>query len=424
MASGFNINGSDVEVDYISKSYLLNRYPEIANQFKFAALYAWGNNAYGGLGDNSITHRSSPVQNVAGGANWASLSGNGGSGNHCVGIKTDGTLWGWGGTYNQFPVTGNNSSTGRWSSPVQTVAGGTNWKMASCGYGFTVALKTDGTLWGWGRNANGQLGDDDTYSASSRVTKSSPVQELTAGTNWKYISAAGQYVSAIKTDGSLWQWGLASFSNQGSNISGVDILSPAQYASTATGWKTVLSGAGSTWAIKTNGTLYAWGNNTSGELGDGTVTQRNNPTQIGSDTNWKNLSRNTCTVSTSSQFVFAIKTDGTLWGWGDNFKGQLGTNDRTKYSSPVQTVSGGTNWHQISNGYLSAHAIKTDGTLWSWGYNQQGGIGDGTVTDTSSPVQVITGGNNWKTVAAIGGSAAGAVLAIRNDSMDLGFDNL
>jgi len=157
--------------------------------FSQGGLWLWGSNAFGQLGDNTITHRSSPIQTIAGGTNWKQVS----TGSHTAAIKTDGTLWSWGHGLNG--TMGNNANTSR-SSPVQTISGGTNWKEVSAKNGITAAIKTDGTLWVWGINNSGQLGDE------TVVFKSSPVQTIAGGTNWKQVSGGplGSHLGAIKDD--------------------------------------------------------------------------------------------------------------------------------------------------------------------------------------------------------------------------------
>ena len=145
------------------------------------------------------------------------------------------------------------------------------------------------------------------------------------------------------------------------------------------------------------GGLWSCGRNNNGQLGDSTITGRSSPVQtIAGGTNWKQ-------VATGYYHTAAIKTDGTLWSWGYNSEGQLGDSTLTQRSSPVQTIAGGTNWKQVATGYYHTAAIKTDGTLWSWGYNLYGGLGDSTSTNKSSPVQTIAGGTNWKQVSGGGG---------------------
>ena len=360
MASGFTTTGSDFDGQFIRREF-----------FNEGQLWAWGYNNYGQLGTNNTTDRSSPVQTVAWGLNWKTITCTTVTGS-AGGIKTDGTLWLWGD--NQWGQLGTGNTTTR-SSPVQTVASGTNWKSVAMGQWSTGAIKTDGTLWMWGRNIYGQLGDNST------TQRNSPVQTIAGGTNWQQVSGgAGGSTAAIKTDGTLWLWGDNSYGQLGTNTAYDGRSSPVQTVSSGTNWKQV-AGSQTMAAIKTDGTLWMWGYNIYGQLGTNDRTNRSSPVQtVAAGNNWKQ-------VSGGKTSIMAIKTDGTLWGWGFNNYGQLGTNDRTNRSSPVQTVAGGTNWKQafVNN---SSVAIKTDGTLWTWGQNAFGGLGNGTTTGTSSPIQV------------------------------------
>jgi len=404
MASGFNINGSDIEGQYISKSYLLDRYPEIANQFKSAELWAWGRNNNGQLGDNTVVDKSSPVQTVSAGANWKQITSSLGSG----AIKTDGTFWAWGG-----PSSGNTgagivpdgTSTKR-SSPVVISSGATNWKQISHGFYTGSGIKTDGTFWVWASGNQGQGGNSttvDSYTSPNQVGSS---------TIWKQASSGGFYVAGIKTDGTLWTWGQNGRGQLGDNTSNAK-SSPVQTVAGGTNWKQVSAGYHSSAAIKTDGTLWMWGENNYGQLGDNTITKKSSPVQtVAGGSNWQQ-------ASAGGYYCGAIKTDGTLWTWGNNGHGELGVGDITWRSSPVQTVAGGTNWKKISCApwYANIGALKTDGTLWTWGRNDNGQLGDNTSTSKSSPVQTVAGGNNWKDIA----HGYNVVLAIRDDSMELNF---
>ena len=238
-----NSSGTDIGAGLVEKSYLIDQYPDLANTFRFAGLWTWGRNAYGQLGDNSVTSRSSPVQTVSGGTNWKSVAG----GNYnTAAIKTDGTLWLWG--RNNNGELGDNSVTSR-SSPVQTVAGGTNWKLVAGGINNIAAIKTDGTLWSWGNNTYGQLGDN------SNTNKSSPVQTVSAGTNWKSVSCGFYYTAAIKTDGTLWSWGYNANGQLGDN-SITYKSSPVQTVAGGTNWKLVAGGYYHTAAIRDNSDDY------------------------------------------------------------------------------------------------------------------------------------------------------------------------
>ena len=367
------VNADNTTVDF--EDYYVR-----ADYFRSGNLWLWGYNSYGQLGDNTTANKSSPVQTIAYGANWKSISG---GHHHIAAIKTDGTLWNCGrsGTYGQL---GDNTTANK-SSPVQTVTFGTNWKQVDCGRLYTAAIKTDGTLWCWGDNSNGQLGDN------TATNRSSPVQTVTFATNWMQVSSGYFYTAAIKTDGTLWCWGDNANGQLGDNTT-VKKSSPVQTVAFGTNWKSVSAGIWQIAAIKNDGTLWTWGSNSYGGLGDNTIVKKSSPVQtIAYGTNWQQ-------VACGNFHTAAIKTDGTLWSWGRNLNGQLGNNTVTNRSSPVQTVAFGTNWKQVDCGYHYTAAIKTDGTLWTWGYNIYGGLGDNTTTNRSSPVQTIMYGTNWKSV--------------------------
>jgi alpha-tubulin suppressor-like RCC1 family protein len=167
-----------------------------------------------------------------------------------------------------------------------------------------------------------------------------------------------------------------------------------------TDWFRVSSGGSATAAIKTNNTLWTWGLNNNGQLGQNNVISRSSPVQVGALTDWRQ-------VSTTGTHMVAVKTDGTLWAWGYNNHGQLGNGTAISRSSPVQ-IGALTNWSQVSAGQSTfSLAVKTDGTLWAWGRNNYGQLGDGTVASKSSPVQ-IGALASWTQVS--GGSYFGSAL--------------
>jgi len=357
--------------------------------------WLWGSGADGRLGDNTVTNRSSPVQTIAGGTNWKQASCRAG---HSAAIKTDGTLWLWGsGGYGQL---GDGTTTNR-SSPVQTITTGANWKNVSCGETHTAATKTDGTLWTWGRNNNGQLGDNTT------AHRSSPVQTIAGGTNWKQVSCGYRHTACVKTDGTLWLWGNNSNSVTpiGDNTD-ISRSSPVQTITGGTNWSQVSCGRDFTAAIKTDGTLWTWGNNYQGQLGNGFKSSQPKSSPIQTITGGNTWTE----ISCGFYHTAAIKTDGTLWLWGQNTSGTLGDGTTTEKLSPVQTITGGNTWTEISCGDGSSAAIKTDGSLWLWGANSDGRLGDNTVSNRSSPIQTVTGGYRWLSV-----SIGGLTFAIASD---------
>lgn len=355
---------------------------EFINRFTGQQLFTWGRNNGGQLGINSLTPAavSSPVQTVSSVTNWRQISG---QGTTFAAIKTDGTLWTWG--FNSTGELGNQSTISSASSPIQTISGGTNWRTVSHGSGAVLAIKTDGTLWTWGSNSQGQLGDN-----SSVASRSSPVQTAAGGTNWKSIAGSDTRSSGIKTDGTLWIWGNNASGIMGDNTT-VCRSSPVQTITGGTNWKQASIGSNAIVAVKTDGTLWTWGSGAFGQLGTENTTSRSSPGQtVAGGNNWKQ-------VSAGEFSMGAIKTDGTLWTWGRNSYGQLGSNNTFNRSSPAQTVTGGTNWSKVSM-YQSSGGIKTDGTLWMWGQGDLGGLGNNATTNRSSPVQTITGGASWRDI--------------------------
>jgi hypothetical protein len=364
-----------------------------ADAFRQGGLYNWGRNDLGTLGINNTTSPiCTPVTTSAGGANWKQVSGcSAGANLHTAAIKTDGTLWIWG--YNELGALGINATgvaNGR-TTPVTTFAGGTNWKQVACGNYQTAAIKTDGTLWTWGRGFFGVLGDNTT------TDKLTPVTTFAGGTNWKQVSCNSNFTAAIKTDGTLWTWGNNASAQLGTNDTN-NRTTPVTTFAGGTNWKQIVCVTFGIAAIKTDGTLWSWGDNTYGQLGinaAGTTLGRSTPvTTFVGGTNWKQVS--------GGHHTAAIKTDGTLWTWGRNGYAQLGTNDTGMRCTPVTTFAGGTNWKQVACGYSHIAAIKTDGTLWTWGRNFYGrlGVNDaGSTLNRSTPVTTFAGGTNWKQVS-------------------------
>ena len=293
-------------------------------------LWAWGGNGYGQLGDGTTINRITPVR-VGTANDWASISTRN---NHCMAIKTDGTLWGWGNnSYGQLGVGG----TGDRTTPVQ-VGKMNNWASVSVGGGdlgynipgYTVAITTGGDLYAWGYNVYGQIGD------GTRINRYTPVY---IGSDWTSVSAGNGITVAVKS-GRVWVWGRANSTiGVKENPFNTNISASAAFVSGA-----------NIIALRTDGTL----NEYSEYLGD-----------FGS--NWASVS--------TSYPSYGIKTDGTLWPV------------MSKYDSNYKQIGTANDWKAVS---ANRHcvAIKTDGTLWAWGDNYYGQFGNGTTTNSSSPIPV------------------------------------
>ena len=345
-------------------------------------LFGWGSNSAGQLGRSPGT--ATPIQIASGFQTKQEISGRqvvAVGWKHTVALKTDGTLWAWG--YNFAGQLGDGSTTNRYS-PVQ-IGGG--YSAVAAGTYHTVALRVDGTLWAWGGNFAGQLGD------GSTTVRFSPVQ---IGSGYSGVVAASDHTLAIKSDGSLWAWG----SNERGQLGDGSTTTRHIPVQVGGGYSAVSAGPSHTFAVKTDGTLWAWGLNNVGQLGDGSTTIRYSPVQIGSGYS---------AVSAGFNHTLAVKTDGTLWAWGYNYYGQLGDGNTTNRSSPVQIADG---FSTVAAGWAHTVAIKTDGTLWAWGGNDEGQLGNGSATKQSTPLQI---GNGYSAVAAGGDSSYGYAVAIKTD---------
>ena len=344
------------------------------------AMMVMGRNENGDLGQNNRTNYSSPIQIP--GTIWGNMidMGRASSDKFTGAIRTDGTLWTWG--VNDYGQLGqNNTSPGGLSSPVQVP--GTTWSSTygtfSGGYMSMCAIKTDGTLWTWGNNQSGDLGQNSTTNYSS------PVQ--IPGTTWSRVIYDGKSGLANKTDGTLWGWGKNDNGQLGQN-NRTTYSSPIQIPGTNWAAGKITMGTDIAGAIKTDGTLWMMGFNQSGAMGINQPGQSNirysSPVQV-PGTTW-------ATIVTGQDATYGSKTDGTLWSWGYGPEGDLGLNGPlpTKISSPTQIP--GTTWstemHDYAAGPRTALAVKQDGTLWVWGSKDYGMLGMNDQTQRSSPIQI------------------------------------
>lgn len=402
-------------------------------------LWSWGYNNYGQLGDGTTTNSSVPVQESTHAADWAMVV----AGlDYTLAIKDDGTLWSWG--HNNYGQLGNGTNTDS-SVPVQESTG-SSWKFVATGmvnpngvavynradvYGIksdgTVAhwgnavqsptdysvpaffadhepvqialsnttvifLCSDGTIWGVGGNYFGQMG------TGVKTANYTLTQESTLSTDWVSIAVGFTHVIALKSDGTVWTWG----TNTDGQLGYLDIsesLTPVQEPTLANDWVAVGAGAYASYGTKSNGEIWGWGYNDSGELGTTEASAVTAPEQ----TALSDFEKLASTTGTS----YGIKSDGTLWAWGNNTYGNLGSWDSgvggyliTRVSIPVQEPTGAANWSEISAGYNHVAALRTDGTVWTWGRNDFNQTGAQFTTDTVTPLQEPTASTDWVKVAA------------------------
>lgn len=368
-----------------------------------SVLYCWGRNYTGQLGIGNLLDSDTPSI-VASGSKWIDVTM--GLSDHSQGIKSDGTLWGWGN--GQFGKTGLGSQTD-YSTPKQ-VGTSTNWKTVVSGHSYTLALKSDNTLHSWGRRYRGVLARGWTTSGSSYY--STPAQVTQSGitnNDWVYLATGYWAAYAIKSNGTLWSWGYDLYGELGRNVTSNTASIDIKQIGSAT-W-TMVSSSNDNFAVglQTDGTIWAWGRNHLGQLGIGNTTNQKVPNQIGTDNDW-------AYIYSGNSFAMAVKTDGTLWAWGTNT--YLGINS----SSPVKWGTN-TDWAQIkaSQDYAFALVAGYD-NIWSGtgNYTATANWSQSATPVTTDRVQISTGTLtiNQKTQLSSMNISAGATV-ILNDTLIL-----
>lgn len=311
---------------------------------------------------------------------------------HTLYVKSDGTVWAWGN--NSYGQLGDGTTTSK-SIPVQ-VSGLSNVVEASAGGYYSIALKSDGTVWTWGYNKYGQLGDGTT------TNRSIPVQVIGLS-NVVAVAAGYSHSIALKSDGTVWTWGYNAYGQLGdgtliSKNTPVQVIGLSGAAAVAAGYYHSI-------ALKSDETVCAWGYNKYGQLGNGTTTNSSLPVQV------IGLS-NVVAVTAGSYHNISVKSDETVWSWGYNNYGQLGDGTTTNRTTPVQ-VSGLGSVISATAGQYHSMTLKSDGTVWTWGYNYYGQLGDGTFTNKNTPVQSIV----LSDVAAVATGCAHSIAVNNNGTV-------
>jgi alpha-tubulin suppressor-like RCC1 family protein len=364
---------------------------------------AVGKNVTGQIGDGTTVNRSVPVPVI----NLANVTVMGGGAFHSLAVESDGSVWAWGN--NTFGQVGNGSNSGPGNTGVFTptqvlgVSGAINVAGGGIqsGQQHSLALKSDGTVWGWGSNGSGQLGNGTTTSAT-RAGKTLVLTDTVA------IAAGGQHSLALKNDGTVWAFGSNSSGQLG--IGNLTNQSTPVQVTALSGIIAIAAGGNHSLAVKNDGTVWAWGNNVDGQLGNGTTSQQTTPVQVSGLTG-------ATLVAAGNVHSVALKSDGTVWAWGDNSSAELGTGTTGGTStSPVQ-VTGLASVTAISSQANGKHtlALKSDGSVWGWGANVFGQLGDGTTTTRSAPVQ-MTGLSGRAASLSAGGSHSLILEAVNPQS--------
>ena len=344
------------------------------------SLWVWGFNYYGQLGVNNSLDSSIPLKlkdkyiKIGAGVY------------HTVAIKEDGTLWSWGNNENGELGDG----TTKKSLLPKQIGKDTNWYKISVGDKHTIALKKDGTLFAWGNNQWGQLGDN------SIENKLTPTQENSKSKDWIEIATGEEHTVALKKDGTLFAWGRNNYGQLGIGTSNFYEYktTPTQEITKSKSWSFISSGSGSfTVAIKKNGTLFAWGSNEYGELGDGTTQNKQIPTQE------KTKSKNWIEASVGNRHTIALKKDGTLFAWGRNDYGELGDGTTKDRLIPTQERLKSKKWEKVSVGVSHSLALNRDGSIYAWGWNEYGQLANSSEDIKLLATKIIPKGSIFKKVA-------------------------
>lgn len=323
------------------------------------SLWSWGLNSLGvlGLGSSSFSSIFPPTR-IGVSTDWSLNYAVGTS--HVLAIKNDGSLWAWGKNIHGECGNGTSGIQNFIFTPQQI--GSATWIAVASGSDHSLGVKTNGTLWAWGYNDFGQLGNGNEDDPAQLV----PLQ-IGTDANWAKVFTFGSTSFAIKTDGTLWSWGNDAINTiLGYNGTQLERRLPHQVGNAA-GWVSIAPYLSTVMAVKNDGTLWVWGKNTEESFiayyGNGEVDANNyanNPTQIGIDSDWQSV--------TTGQYEFkALKSNGTIWGWGRNYNGALGDGTNIARYVPVQ-VGADSNWTHLSACSTNAVAVNTDHSLYHWGF--------------------------------------------------------
>ena len=334
--------------------------------------WAWGDNSYGQLGNNSITSQRTPISILGAVKTFCHIAAS--LGNHSLAIDKNGRLWAWGDNANGR--LGDNTIISK-RTPVSVLGAIKTFCKIAVGNAWSAAIQKNGRVWCWGNGGDGRLGTNSTVSALT------PVSILGAVKTFCEIGAGNATTAAIDKNGLIWSWG---FNNSGQLGNGANIAqsTPVSVAGTRKTFCKISLSNGQTIALDKYGRAWAWGFNANALLGDNSVTARNTPVSVAG------AIKTFCQIAAGSQHSLAIDKNGNTWAWGPNDGGQLGANIPLSVRSPKSIVLGATKtFCHIGTGGGFSLGLAANGRLWSWGFNTGGRLGDNSVTARYTPISVL-----------------------------------
>lgn len=305
--------------------------------------------------------------------------------NYVLAVKSDGTLWAWGS--NNYSKCG--PSFQNYTNTPTQVGTENNWKKSSAGFYHSMVTKTNDKLYGWGLNWEGEIGVGTSGLDYNIINYYAQVGNYT----WSAVAAGNNFTIAIKTDGTLWNWG-----DNNPTITGDGTTVPTQIG-IDNNWNKIAVGYYKSFGIKSDGTLWTWRPSSPTQIGnsnnwqvitrnyaiksDGTLWDiSSTPIQVGNDSDWVSVSKNF-----QGNHQLALKSDGTLWAWGENGFGELGDGTNINRAFPTQ-IGSNSNWSFISAGQRYSVALNSNGELWTWGLNVYGQLGDGSFDNKNTPTLI------------------------------------
>lgn len=363
--------------------------------------WCWGSDFSGTVGNGAIAGNQESPSPVSGGATWKDIDV---GALHACGIQSDNTGWCWGS--DSYGEIGNGATTGLQIAPV-SINGGHTWKSLRGGASITCGIKSDDTTWCWGYGYSGGIG------AGGSTTTADVPTAVSGGHSWAMIDTGAEYNCGISADGALYCWGLGTNGSLGNGDAPERYIPNPQAINNSLTWLKISSGGpgfgggAHSCGIKTDNSLWCWGMGNSGQLGDNTAAiSRATPNQITGGGSWKD-------ISTGGQHSCGIMADDTMRCWGDGMNGRLGNAGTAPSATPV-TLSGGGTWKSVGLGRDHTCGIKSDDTAWCWGHGSWGARGDGSTTTTRTTPVIVSGGYTWKMVSGGAGFTCGIQT---NDSL-------